>query len=99
MAFMFPLGLSMAAGMRVSHALGAGERARLRAIAFGAVGVGLLLMTGFALSFGFGGNVIARWFVRDGAVIALAAQLLIVAAFFQLVDGVQVIAAAALRGI
>ncbi len=53
----------------------------------------------FALAFGFGGRVIATWFVNDAAVIAVAAQLFVVAALFQLFDGVQVIAAAALRGI
>ena len=99
MAFMIPLGLSIAAGMRVSHAVGAGERARLRPIAFGALGLGLAVMAMFALCFGLGGTVIARWFVHDMAVIVLAAQLLVVAAFFQMVDGVQVIAAAVLRGI
>ena len=99
MAFMVPLGLSMAAGMRVSHAVGAGERARLRPIAFGAIGLGLAVMSVFALCFGFSGAFIARWFVRDAAVITLAAQLLGVAAIFQMVDGVQVIAAAVLRGI
>ena len=99
LAFMFPLGLSMAAGMRVSHAVGAGERDRLRAIAFGAVGVGLAIMAVFAVCLGLGRDAIAAWFVHDPAVIALAGRLLVVAAFFQLVDGVQVIAAAALRGI
>lgn len=99
LAFMFPLGLSMAAGMRVSHALGAGERARLRPIAGSAGAVGLAMMTVFAVAFGARGAMIARWFTLDAAVILLAAQLLLIAAFFQLVDGVQVIAAAVLRGI
>ena len=49
--------------------------------------------------FWFGGREIATWFVQDAAVIALAAQLLVVGALFQLVDGVQVIGAACLRGI
>ncbi|MBI5688553.1 MAG: MATE family efflux transporter [Verrucomicrobia bacterium] len=98
-AFMFPLGLSTAAGMRVSHAVGAGERGRLRPIAFGAIGLGLAVMTFFAVAFAVGGRMIASWFVPDPAVIALAAQLLIVAAVFQLADGVQVIAAAVLRGV
>jgi MATE family multidrug resistance protein len=98
LAFMLPLGLSMAAGMRVSRAVGAGERARLRPIAFGAIALGFALMAVFALCFGFGGRTIATWFVRDAAVVVLAAQLLVVAAFFQLVDGVQVIAASTLRG-
>jgi len=99
LAFMFPLGLSMAAGMRVSHVVGAGERDRLRPIGFGALGLGLVVMLGFAAAFGLAGRTIAGWFVTDGAVIVLAAQLLLVGAFFQLADGVQVIAAHLLRGI
>ena len=99
MAFMVPLGLSMATGMRVSQATGAGERGRLRPIAFASIGLGLAVMAGFALWFALGGRTIAGWFVPDDAVGALAARLLVVAAFFQMVDGVQVIAAASLRGI
>ena len=99
LAFMFPLGISMAAGMRVSHAVGADERGRLRPIAFGALGLGLAVMAWFALAFGFGGHAIAAWFVRDPAVIAVAAQVLVVAALFQMVDGLQVIGAAVLRAI
>jgi multidrug resistance protein, MATE family len=63
------------------------------------MGLGLIVMALFAISFGFGGHAIARWFVEDPAVIVLSVQLLVIAAFFQLVDGVQVIAAAVLRGI
>jgi MATE family multidrug resistance protein len=99
LAFMFPLGLSIAAGVRVSHAVGAGERARLRPIGFGTLALGLAVMATFAIAFGTAGRTIAGWFVPDPAVIVLAAQLLVVAAFFQLADGVQVIAAAVLRGI
>ncbi len=99
LAFMFPLGLAMAAGMRVSHAVGARERGRLRPIGFGAMAFGVVIMAVFAIAFGVGGRRIAGWFVTDGAVIVLAAQLLAVAALFQLVDGVQVIGAALLRGI
>jgi len=99
LAFMVPLGLAMANGMRVSHAVGAGERGRLRPIAFSSLGLGLAAMGVFAVAFGWGGRVIAGWYVDDGAVIALAAQLLVVAAFFQLFDGTQVIAAGALRAI
>lgn len=99
LAFMFPLGLSMAAGMRVSRAVGAGERHRLRPIAFSAMAGGMVLTGCFALAFGFGGTRIGTWFVHDPAVVSLAAQLLIVAALFQLFDGWQVTGAAVLRGI
>ena len=99
LAFMFPLGLSIATGMRVSHAVGAAERGRLRAIGFGSLGAGLVVTAIFAGGFALGGRMIATWFVDDAAVIAVAAQLLVVAALFQMVDGVQVIASAALRGV
>jgi len=98
LAFMFPLGLSMAAGMRVSRAVGAGELAKRRPIAVGALGLGGGLTGIFALGFGFGGRTIAAWFVADTAVIGVATQLLVVAALFQVFDGVQVTAAACLRG-
>ncbi|HEY1111475.1 MAG TPA: MATE family efflux transporter [Opitutaceae bacterium] len=99
MAFMVPLGLAMANGMRVSHAVGSGERDRLRPIAFATLGIGITIMVVFALGLGLGGRVIATWYVTDPAVISLAAQLMIVAALFQLFDGTQVIAASSLRAI
>ncbi|MCX6954280.1 MAG: MATE family efflux transporter [Verrucomicrobia bacterium] len=99
LAFMFPLGLSMAAGMRVSRAVGAGELARRRPIAFGAIGLGIAITGLFGIAFWVAGRQIAMWFVDDPAVIVLAAQLLAVGALFQIVDGVQVIGAACLRGI
>ncbi|HVU34340.1 MAG TPA: MATE family efflux transporter [Opitutaceae bacterium] len=99
MSFMFPLGLAMATSVRVSRVVGAGERHRLRPIAFGAMALGIGMTGTFGLAFGFGGRVIATWFVRDPAVIALAAQLLVVAALFQVFDGWQVTGAASLRAI
>jgi MATE family multidrug resistance protein len=99
LAFMFPLGLGMAAGMRVSHAVGAGARERLRPIAFGAFGLGWIITLGFGVSFAVAGKMIATWFVVDPAVIALAVQLLIVAGVFQLVDGTQAIGASVLRAV
>jgi MATE family multidrug resistance protein len=98
-AFMIPLGLSMAVGIRVSHVVGSRERERLRPIAFGALGLGMTVMAMFALVFAFGGKTIAGWFVPDVEVVILAAQLLLVGAVFQMADGVQVIAAHLLRGI
>ncbi len=97
--FMFLLGFSMAAGMRISAARGAGETTRLRPIGFTALGLGSLCAATFMLVYLVGGHQIASWFVRDGEVVALAAKLLVVAAFFQLVDGGQVIGAASLRGL
>jgi MATE family multidrug resistance protein len=97
--FMFLLGLSSAAGMRISAALGAGHRERLRPIGFSALALGALLAAGFMVVYLAIGRSISGWFVHDAAVIALATQLLVVTALFQLFDGGQVIGAAILRGL
>jgi MATE family multidrug resistance protein len=97
--FMFLLGLSNSAGMRISAALGAGEHARLRPIGFGALGLGGLLALAFMVLYLLAGRTVAGWFVHDSAVVALATQLLVITALFQLFDGGQVIGAAILRGL
>ena len=96
--FMVPLGLSMAVSMRVGRAVGAGRREALRPIAFGAQMFSGLVMGTFAIVFAFGGEWLASAFVTEREVILLAAKLLVIAAVFQLADGAQVVAAAALRG-
>ncbi|HYP15984.1 MAG TPA: MATE family efflux transporter, partial [Opitutus sp.] len=53
----------------------------------------------FMLGLVFAGEAIARWFVSDTVVIALAAQLLIVAGLFQFFDAGQVVGAALLRAL
>ncbi len=97
--FMFTLGLALATSMRIGEAAGAGKHGRLRAIGFGALGAGVALMVVFAAIFVVGGEFLARQFVSDGEVVALAASLLVVAAVFQVFDGAQVIGAGALRGL
>lgn len=99
MTFMFPLGLSMASGMRVSQVLGAGKRELVRPIGFGSYGLACLAMGTFALTFWLAGPWIAQGFVKDVAVVTLAGQLLAIAALFQLFDGTQVVGAGLLRGL
>ena len=97
--FMVSLGLSMAAGMRVSAAVGAKEPARLRPIGFSALALGAGLAAVFMIFYLVEGRTVAGWFVEDVAVVTLAARLLVVAALFQFFDGGQVIGAALLRGL
>ncbi|PTY06411.1 MATE family efflux transporter [Opitutaceae bacterium EW11] len=97
--FMFTLGISSAASMRVAQAAGAGEHDRLRPIGLTALAAGLVCMTLFAVVFATAGDVLAGWFVKDAVVVELAANLLIVAAVFQVFDGTQVIGAGILRGL
>lgn len=97
--FMFPLGVSMAATVRIAQAVGARKNYLLPPIAVGAWAVGLLVMGIFAVLFLTSGEFIARLFVRENDVIVLAAQLLVIAGIFQLVDGIQVIGSGLLRGL
>jgi MATE family multidrug resistance protein len=97
--FMVPLGIAMAITVRVGEIVGANERPRLHRVLIGgwAYAVGFMLLS--TLAFLFYGREIAAQFVNDHAVIEIAARLLIVAALFQLFDGIQIVAVNALRGI
>lgn len=97
-AFMIPLGLSQATSVRVGQARGRGEISRCRSIIFGALGLTMAIMVVCALVFLFAGRRIALLFVDDGSVVILATQLLLMAGFFQIFDGVQIVSSGALRG-
>ncbi len=99
LTFMFPLGLSMAVSLRISRARGEDRMEALRPIGFGAFATGFVVMIIFALLFGFGGAFITHAFTPAMDVALLAARLLVVAAFFQLFDGIQVLSVGALRGL
>jgi multidrug resistance protein, MATE family len=99
LTFMVPLGISMAVSIRISQAAGANQPHRLRAIGWMGVHISNALMLGTALFFFVMRHQIGYWFVKDEAVILLAAQLFIVAGVFQVADGVQVIGLGSLRGL
>lgn len=97
--FMVPLGIGMAVTVRVGRALGAGELEQVRPIAFGGLGMGMGVMTASAVAFLLFPDTIAGWFVSDAAVCGVAAALLVVAGFFQIMDGAQILMMNALRGL
>ncbi len=101
--FMVPLGIGMAATVRVG--LGAGARDPEAAQRSGYVamiiGAGFMSVTGIFIWI-FPTQIASVWFSDPAAnqdVIALAALFLHVAAAFQIVDGLQVVAALSLRGL
>ena len=96
--FMLPLGISQAVSVRVGQARGARQTERCRPIVFGAIGVTLGFMAGFAVLFIGAGRLIAGMFVPSPEIISLAAHLLIIAGVFQLFDGLQIVSSGALRG-
>ncbi|MDT7855936.1 MATE family efflux transporter [Rubrivirga sp. S365] len=101
-AFMVPLGIGMAGGIRVGQAVGAGdERAAARA-GWTSAGLGAAFMACSALLFWLRPDLVVAVYAGpspDPVVAALAASLLSVAAVFQLFDGVQAAVAGALRGL
>jgi MATE family, multidrug efflux pump len=96
--FMIPLGLSQAVSVRIGQARGAFEEDRYLPIVFGTWGMSVLIMAIFAALFMGAGATIAAWFVANTAVTSLAAQLLLIAGFFQIFDGIQITSSGALRG-
>lgn len=108
MTFMFGMGLGVTAMIRVGNQKGLRNFSELRRIAQSIFFLTFVLEVVFAILFLIG----RHWFptlylnVNDLAnmadnteVIFLAAQLLLVAAFFQISDGVQVVVLGALRGL
>lgn len=98
-AFMIPLGLSMALTVRIGEAHGAGELKRLRPIAVSGwllAGGWSLVAAGLFLVFG---EFLASLFINAPAVITLAGSLLVIVGVFQLVDSLQVVSSAMLRGL
>jgi multidrug resistance protein, MATE family len=96
--FIFAMGFGMAVSIRVGHAWGAGAHRRLRRVAYSGLCLTAAMMSVFALLFILGGPSIADAFSNSPDVIAIAAMMLFIAGFFQIFDGLQVVAMSALRG-
>jgi MATE family multidrug resistance protein len=96
--FMVPLGISSAASVRVGHAIGRGDPHAAARSGWTAIGLGGIVMAIAGVMLLTIPHWIARMFTPDADVIAAGATLLRVAAFFQLFDGLQVVATGALRG-
>ena len=96
--FTFALGFATAVGIRVGHAWGRNERARMRRVGLNGMGCTAMVMGSFGVLFLLLRHSITALFSPDMEVVLLAASLLLVAAFFQLFDGQQVVTIFALRG-
>lgn len=96
--FMMPLGFSSGAAVRVGHAIGRKDPEGAARSGWTAIAFGGGVMSAAAIALLIFPQAIARLFTPQAAIIAAAAPLLRVAAFFQLFDGLQVTATGALRG-
>jgi MATE family, multidrug efflux pump len=98
LSFMVPLGISSAAAVRVGHQIGRGDPIRAHLAGWSAIILGAGFMATMGLVFVSFPRQIARIYSPDPTVIFVGARLLLVAAAFQLFDGVQTVATGALRG-
>lgn len=98
-AFMVPLGLSMAITARVGYYAGLGSAPALRRAGFiGIAMAGTFMLLTIAVLLTVPERIIGLY-TDDAAVQRIAVQLLFFAAVFQLSDGLQVSGQAALRGL
>jgi MATE family multidrug resistance protein len=98
LTFMVPLGISSAAAVRVGQQLGRRDPDGARRAGWSAILIGVGFMACSGSVFVSLPKLIARLFTPNPAVIQVGAQLLLVAAAFQLFDGLQTVATGALRG-
>jgi multidrug resistance protein, MATE family len=98
LTFMVPLGIASAGAVRVGQALGRGDPRAASISGWTAIliGAGFMFCSGVAL-LTLSGPIIGV-FTEDRAVIASTTRLFVLAAAFQLFDGVQVVATGVLRG-
>ncbi|MDP2559556.1 MATE family efflux transporter [Psychrobium sp. 1_MG-2023] len=98
MAYTISLGLSVAVTARVGYHIGKKDRIQARDTGYMGIGFGVIISCVTAIAMVLFNQQLAQIFTADTQVITVAVQLLILAAIFQLSDGIQVNASGALRG-
>jgi MATE family multidrug resistance protein len=98
-SYMTTSGLGAAAAIRVGNFLGQQNIVQLRRAGFTLLAMALALMFAWGVLFLAGRYFLPSLYIDDGDVISVTASLLIIAGFFQLSDGLQVVCAGALRGL
>ncbi len=99
MTYMVPLGVSAAAAVSVGHAVGAGDAARARRAGWLALGLGTGFMLLAAVVFLVAPRPLIALYTSDARVMAVGPGLLLLAAAFQIFDGIQTVSTGALRGL
>jgi len=98
-AFMIPLGLASAGAVRVGNAVGAANPRGAAAAGWTVIAMGVTFMMVSGTVFVLAPRTLIGFFTGDPEVLALASSLLIIAAVFQLFDGLQGVVTGTLRGL
>jgi MATE family multidrug resistance protein len=101
---MVPLGIGMAASVRVGHAFGSGEAKSVSRAGWTAFGLAIAFVAASGLAMALAPRLLISAFLdleapRNAATIGYALGFVRIAALFQLVDGAQGVLACMLRGV
>ncbi|HYQ58358.1 MAG TPA: MATE family efflux transporter [Draconibacterium sp.] len=96
--YMISLGVAQANTIRVSHQMGNKDYLSMKRAVFASTHLVLTFMTVSAVLFIAGRKILPYLFTTDVPVIEVASGLLIIAAVFQVFDGLQVVMQSTLRG-
>lgn len=99
LTFMITNGVAAASTILVSHAYGQKNQEDIRKYGFVGMHISLVIMSLLGITFFFFGEEIAMIFTTSKEVISISGKIFIVVAFFEVLDGLQVTALGALRGI
>ena len=99
MTYMISFGLASGTTIRVSHAFGEHDLKEVKLAVYASLHMVIAFMSLMGILFILLRNQVPFLFTSDPNVIKVAAGLLIVGAFFQIFDGIQVVLLGALRGI
>ena len=97
-SFMIPLGISMAASIRVGNEIGRGDASAMRCAARVGIVASVGVMIGVGALFLLAPLPLARIFTDIDGVLAVSVVLIPLAGFFQVFDGTQVVAVGVMRG-
>lgn len=98
LTYMAASGVSAASAIKSGNYFGAKQHRDLRLSAISNYHIVIVFMSMMAILFFVGNHLLPWMYTSDRSVIDIAAQLLIIAALFQLFDGTQVVGLGILRG-
>ncbi|MDX2245839.1 MAG: MATE family efflux transporter [Bacteroidia bacterium] len=97
--YMVVSGIAAGAAIRVGTSLGHKDTRSMRQAGMAGVYLGAFIMVFFSLILVIGRNWFPSLYVKDLPVLEVASRLMIIAAFFQIFDGIQAVGIGILRGI
>jgi MATE family multidrug resistance protein len=98
-SFMVAVGLSSASAIRIGHAKGQGNYLLAKRIGYSSFLSSAMFMAICGIAFIVGREYLPSLYINDQEVIKISSQLMLIAALFQVADGIQAVGVGILRGL